>query len=90
MRPYVKYVERRCKTNFYALIAQINSELKDKNINDEKLHEIRSRVNSYLGILGHFSSFRLRKKILFGLDDVFYHYFMHTNNFSKVVLKQYY
>ena len=90
MKPYVKYVERRCKTNFYALVAQINRELKENNIDDTLLCSIRSRVNSYLGILSHFSSFKLRKKILLGLDDTFYHYFMPSNNFEKVVLKQYY
>ena len=90
MKPYVKYVERRCKTSFYALVEQVNVELKDKRPSDDDLHHMRSSINSYLGTLIHFSSFRLRAKILAGFDDVFYHYFMLDKNLSKVVLKQYY
>ncbi|MCF6243612.1 MAG: RNA-directed DNA polymerase [Sulfurovum sp.] len=90
MKPYVKYVERRCKTSFYALVEQINRELKENVPSDDSLHRMRSSVNSYLGTLVHFSSFKLRKKILRGLDDMFYHYFMLDKDFSKVVLKQYY
>ena len=90
MKPYVKYVERRCKTSFYALVEQINGELSLEVPSDETLHHMRSKVNSYLGILSHFSSFKLRSKILSGFDDLFYHYFMLDKNLSKVVLKQYY
>jgi len=90
MKPYVKYVERRCKTSFYTLVAQINSELKENVPSDDTLHHMRSSVNSYLGTMRHFSSFKLRKRVLRGFDDVFYHYFMLDKSFSKVVLKQYY
>ena len=90
MKPYVKYVERRCKTSFYTLVAQINSELKENVPSDDTLHHMRSSVNSYLGAMRHFSSFKLRKRVLRGFDDVFYHYFMLDKSFSKVVLKQYY
>lgn len=90
IKPYVKYVERRCKTSFYVLVEQINAELKENVPNDETLYLMRSRVNSYLGTLIHFASFKLRKRVLEGLDDAFYHYFMLDKDFSKVVLKQYY
>jgi retron-type reverse transcriptase len=90
MKPYVKYVERRCKTSFYALVEQINMELQENVPSDDTLHRMRSSVNSYLGTLIHFSSFELRKKVLRGFDDIFYHYFMLDKNLSKVVLKRYY
>jgi len=54
MKPYVKYVERRCKTSFYALVEQINAELKENIPSDEILYLMRSRVNAYLGTLIHF------------------------------------
>jgi len=90
MKPYVKYVERRCKTSFYALVEQINMELQENVPSDDTLQRMRSSVNSYLGTLIHFSSFELRKKVLRGFDDIFYHYFMLDKNLSKVVLKRYY
>ncbi len=62
----------------------------DSDNADWTLYHIRSAVNSYLGTLIHFSSFKLRAKVLAGFDDVFYHYFMLDKNLSNVVLKHYY
>jgi len=90
MKPYVKYIERRTKTNFYKLVSQINSELKRVEVSDDYLYGVRSRINSYLGTMIHCSSYRLRVKIVSTLDPVFYHYFMFDKDFSKVVLKQCY
>jgi len=90
MKPYVKYVDRRCKRNFYALVEEINAYLQANVPSDEILYILQSRVNSYLGTMVHFSSFKLRKKILAGFDDLFFHYFMIDRHFSKVVMKHYY
>jgi len=90
MKPHVKYIERRCKTHFYALVTEINTALEENTMDDKVLQHMRSRINSYLGVLGHFASFRLRKKILSKLDARFYHYFMLDADALKVVLKQYY
>jgi len=90
MKPYVKYIEKRTKTNFYKLIEEINHEFVHKASSDDYLHRVRSRINSYLGTMIHCSTYKLRKKVLLGLDDVFYHYFMLDEKLSKVTLKQYY
>jgi len=90
MKPSVKYIERRTKRNFYALIEQINMEFKKSAPSDIYLHQVRSSVNSYLGTMIHFSTYGLRKKILSHLDASFYHYFMVDKSFSRVVLKRYY
>ena len=90
MRLHKSIVGRRTKRNFYALIEQINSEFEKNASSDIYLHQARSSVNSYLGTLIHFSTYRLRKKILSRLDASFYHYFMVDKNLSKVLLKRYY
>ena len=90
LKPHVKYVEKRCKTSFYTLVAEINLQLRTEQMSDTMLQQCRARMNSYLGILGHYASFRLRKKIISGLDVRFYDYFMLDTDMKKVVLKQYY
>jgi len=89
IKPNVKFIENRTKGNFYSLIYMINRELVNKQSQHEFLLEVRTKVNSYLGIMQHFSSFKLRKKVLSELDALFYHYFMTDKNLTKVVLKVY-
>lgn len=89
LKPYVKYIDKRTKGNFYNLVHKINSEF-GINRNDEKyLLGLVSSINSYLGTMIHFSSFKLRKKILMSLDPLFYSYYMTDKKFTKVLLKEY-
>ena len=89
LKPYVKYIDKRTKGNFYNLVHQINKEFithkKDKNY----LLSLLSCVNSYLGAMIHFSSYKLRKKILLDLKEPFYDYYRTDKNLSKIVLKAY-
>ena len=89
IKPYVKYVDKRTKGNFYRLIRKINSEFLENKENKEYLLNIRSSINSYLGTMIHFSSYKLRTKILSTLDTPFYNYFMTDKYLTKVVLKTY-
>lgn len=90
MKPNVKYIERRTKTNFYRLIKQINAEFVDQASSDAYLYATRSSINSYLGTMIHFSSYKLRAKILSALEAPFYHYFLTDRDLTKVILKRYY
>lgn len=90
LKPHVQYIETRTKTNFYKHIHQINLELSQGSPSDTYLKQVQSSINSYLGTLIHFSTYRLRKKILAALSDIFYHYFLVDKNMSKVILKDYY
>lgn len=90
MKPYVKYVDKRTKNNFYKLINKINNELILYSSDDVYLKKIRNSINSYLGTMVHFSSYRLRTKILSQLNSLFYKYFLIDKNVTKVILKEYY
>jgi hypothetical protein len=90
MKPYVKYIDKRTKNNFYTLIQKINNEFIDNSSSDAYLKEIRNSINSYLGTMIHFSSYRLRSKILSELQPHFFNYFLTDEKLSKVVLKEYY
>jgi len=64
IKPYVMYIDKRTKTNFYTLIREINKNFMIHVDNMLYYKEIRAKINSYLGTMQHFNSFKLRKKIL--------------------------
>lgn len=86
IKPNVVYIDRRTKANFYALIKQINSEYMSHKDNMEYYREIRAKINSYLGTMRHFSSFKLRKKILSALHQSFWVCFGVDADYKRVVL----
>ena len=87
LKPYVKYIDKRTKGNFYNLVHKINREFNTNKEDEKYLQSLVSSINSYLGTMIHFSSFKLRQKILLSLDPLFYDYYMTDKKFSKVVLK---
>lgn len=90
LKPHVKYIDKRTKGNFYKLVYKINKEFDANKESSKYLKEVLSAVNSYLGTMIHFSSFRLRQKILLSLKPSFFNYFMTDKKLSKVVLKTHY
>lgn len=86
IKPKVLYIDKRTKTNFYALVKQINVEFMKNKDNVEYYKKIRAKINSYLGTMQNFSSFKLRKKILSTLIDSFWICFGVDSAYKKVVL----
>jgi len=82
IKPFCVYIGKRCKTNIYK---KLNNYDKVKNSDDKKI--FRSQLNSYLGIMRHYSTYNLRKKCIgilkeTGLSSVFYS----DNALNKVVI----
>lgn len=86
IKPRVIYIDRRTKTNFYALIKQINAKYMAHKDDRDYYKKIRTNINSYLGTMQHFSSFKLRKKILAKLTQSFWICFGVDADYKKVVL----
>lgn len=64
LKPHCIYAGRRIKGNFYDAIAKHNAVVKDhKPTIDEQMAFLCS-INSYLGILSHYQTYRLRKGML--------------------------
>jgi RNA-directed DNA polymerase len=64
LKPHCIYAGRRIKGNFYEAIARHNMVIKDhKPTFDEQMAFLCS-INSYLGILSHYQTHRLRKGML--------------------------
>jgi hypothetical protein len=64
IKPYRIYIGNRTKKKFNETIAQSNALLSSGAPDKEELRAIRSVVNSYLGIMQHYKTYKIRKKTL--------------------------
>lgn len=69
IRPGRTLVSRRTVSNFRRTIDSMNLLTEDHKPDMKEMRDFRSSVNSYLGIMGHYDSFRVRKKIVSRLDN---------------------
>ena len=83
------YIGKRTKSNFYQAIQKQNAVvLHGKPTREEKLR-FQSSMNSYLGIMKHYNTYKLRKKML--LKNLSAHCWNHiylSGGYAKVVLKK--
>jgi len=78
IKPFRIYVKNKNKGNARRKIAEWNKHLLEKNniLNKEEAESFLSFINSVLGMMKHYNSFNLRKKILTKeISILFYNYF---------------
>ncbi|HAT8965603.1 TPA: hypothetical protein JBA93_02555 [Legionella pneumophila subsp. pneumophila] len=64
IKPGRIYAGRRIKGNFYGVIAKHNAVAKERKPTKEEQTAFLCSMNSYLGILSHYQTYRLRKGML--------------------------
>ncbi len=85
IKPYRIYIASRTKQNFYARMKGYNAEIANGKIFSEKeIKEFIGCVNSYLGVMKHYETFRLRKKMIEFLNVAFWKYVRIAECFEKV------
>ncbi len=63
IKPHRLYIASRTKGNFYVAVRRQNTLARDHKPSREEKEAFLSCMNSYLGILKHYRTFRLRKKL---------------------------
>ena len=82
------YIANRTKGNFYSAIEKHNKIVRDHKPTKEELLNFQSSINSYLGIMQHYKTYKLRKGMLFkNLSGWWWKYFYLSNGYAKFVLK---
>jgi retron-type reverse transcriptase len=66
LKPGRIYVSRRTRTNFILKISDWAEKLNGTAPSRDELVQLRSSVNSYLGIMKHYRTFNIRKRVLLG------------------------
>lgn len=87
IKSYRIYISNRIKHSFYIKIGKINNIIKNNEIN-VKNKAILSVINSYLGIIKHYNSYNLRKKMLASrfCNSFFNGYRINNSNYYKVII----
>jgi hypothetical protein len=87
IKPYRKYIRKRTIWYFWNKIELLNQRLK---INNSKLDQNLKQdfiaiINSYLGMMKHYKTYKLRKKILLNqVSAYFWNYFYISWGYCKV------
>jgi len=89
IKPYRIYVRNQTKGNFYKKISYWNDFLeKERRLTKEALNKFLASVNSYLGIMVNYSTYKLRRKMLMeSLSPRFGEYVYIADDYAKLVSK---
>ena len=67
IKPHRIYITDRTKGNFFEAIQNHNAIIRDHKPNREEQEKFRSVMNSYLGIMSHYKTYKMRKHMVFNL-----------------------
>ena len=89
IKPGRTYIARRTKGNFYKTIEEWNKIIREKKkLSTEEQNAFISSMNSYLGIMKHYETYKLRKKMLLkNLSAYFWNYVYISGGYCKLVPK---
>jgi len=92
IKPHRNCITARLKGNLYSRLKQWNDKTKENaTVPSDLLIKVRAILNSYLGLMHHSSTYKLRKKIL--LEDfkpVWGKYFLIPDGFRKIILRRHF
>jgi len=88
IKPYRKYVANRTKHNFYLAIERHNKIARDHKPSWEEKKDFQSCMNSYLGIMKHYKTYKIRKQMLVkSMSAWWWNYVSLRGGYSKFILK---
>ncbi|NOT13393.1 MAG: hypothetical protein HOP23_16445 [Methylococcaceae bacterium] len=65
IKPHRIYIAKRSQGNFYAAIEKQNNMVKEQKPSKEQQAAFLSSMNAYLGLMKHYKTHKLRKRLLF-------------------------
>jgi RNA-directed DNA polymerase len=82
------YIANRTKGNFYNAIVKQNQIARNHKPSKEELQSFQSSMNSYLGIMKHYKTYKLRKGMLFkNLTGYWWNHVYLSGGIAKFILK---
>ncbi|MEA3316720.1 MAG: RNA-directed DNA polymerase [Bacteroidota bacterium] len=88
IKPNRIYVSKRTKGNFYNAIEKQNKIARNSKPIKQEQKDFQAVMNSYLGIMAHYKSHKLRKKMIFGnLSGWWWNYVYLTGGIKKFEMK---
>jgi len=88
IKPHRIYIASRTKGSFYAALARQNKIAGDHKPTPEEQLDFISRMNSYLGIMQHYRTYKLRKRLIIKNLSAWWWVYAYTVGFRKFVLRK--
>lgn len=89
IKPHRIYIGNRTKGNFYETIEKQNRLVRDHKPTRMEQADFLNSMNSYLGIMKHYKSYKIRKQMTYQLVSAWWwNYVYLENNIGKFVLKR--
>jgi len=89
IKPHRIYIAKRTKGNFYQAIEKQNIIVRDHKPTNEEIEDFIANMNSYLGIMQHYKTYKMRKKMIFkNLSAWWWNYVFLTGGISRFVMKK--
>ncbi len=87
IKPHRIYISQRTKGNFYKAIVKHNEVVQAEKPSTNELEQFISSMNSYLGIMRHYRTYKIRKRLLFEyLSAYWWNHVFVSGGYSKLVL----
>lgn len=89
IKPYRIYIRDKTKGSFYRKIQYWNNffEKEEFKLNRQVFPNLLSSLNSYLGLIKQYDTYKLRKNIVKNLSDPFWNYICISCEYEKVFVK---
>jgi hypothetical protein len=88
VKPHRIYVANRTKGNFYEAIGKQNRIARDHKPTKEDQKAFQSSMNSYLGIMKHYKTYKLRKEMIRNDVSGFWENIFYAKNYEKFTPKK--
>lgn len=89
IKPHRIYIASRTKSNFYQAIEKQNKIARDHKPSGQEIEDFIAIMNSYLGIMQHYKTYKMRKKMIFkNLSAWWWNYIYLTGGISKFAMKK--
>lgn len=88
IKPHKTYIANRTKGNFYNAIEKQNQIARDHKPTKEEQQAFQSSMNSYLGIMKHYQSYKLRKEMIFKHLSAWWRNYVYPVGYEKFVMKR--
>ena len=89
IKPHRIYIANQTKGNFYNAIKKQNEIVQNYKPTKQEQKEFQAIMNSYLGTISHYKSYKLRKKMIFNnISKKWWNYAYLKDGIKKFVLKK--
>ena len=89
IKPNRIYIANRTKGNFYNAIEKQNKIALNHKPTKQEQKDFQAVINSYLGILSHYKSYKLRKNMVFNnISGLWWNYVYLSGSLKKFVIKK--